>query len=505
LLAGVAATIAQAFKGGVWTTVEVMRADIKGGHVYLELAERDSTGGLIAKAQAMIWRDVAARILPNFERATGATIGPGIKLLLRAKPMFKAQFGFSLEINAIDPDYTLGDLEARKREIRARLQRDGIIGRNRQLPPPWDFSAVLVVAPQAGAGLGDFQKEADRLEHHGICAFVYAFSRFQGEGAAGEVLQALQEGLLAWTRNRADVPDAIVIIRGGGAVNDLAWLNDYALARFLCEADSPVLTGIGHERDSTVLDEIAHHSFDTPSKVIAGIESRIARRAEHARSAFMAITAASERLNERRRASVEQLHQAVKGDARATLSKARGAATEAVSSIKHAALQTVYAAKARSRQQLAEVKQGTDRQLARARTNVPERMAEIRAEALGALTRARSVSTANLAAVTDRGRLDAQRARAAALNTVEAVAREAQRAVQNASVNAQALMREIAGQGPEKTLHRGFAVVRSVDGATIASASAAAPGETVHVQFHDGAVAARIEQGQSSYGDQDIS
>lgn len=508
LLAGVAAAVAQAFKGGVWTTVEVVRADIKNGHVYLELAERDPIGQLIAKAQALIWRDVAARILPEFEQATGATIGPGIKLLLRARPGFKPQFGFSLEIDAIDPDYTIGDLEARKREIRARLQQDGIFERNRQLPAPWDFTAVLVVAPQGGAGLGDFQKEADRLAHHGICNFVYAFSRFQGEGAAAEILLALQDALRTWgvgRPNASRAPDAIVIIRGGGAVNDLAWLNDYALARFICEAEVPVLTGIGHERDSTVLDEVARHSFDTPSKVIAGIENTIARRAEHARSAFTAIVTLAERLSVRSRAGVDQLHEAVRVEARATVSRARTAADEGVTAIRYSALQTLQAARMETRQQLAAVGQGSRQQIAQARGNVPARMAQVRSDASAIVARAKTQSASNLAAIMDRGRLDVQRARATSISAVELVAREARRTVQAAAGNAQALVREIAGQGPEKTLNRGFAVIRSVEGGTIASAAEAVPGTPVTVQFRDGTVAARIEQGQSSHGDQDIS
>ncbi|UUZ66199.1 hypothetical protein LP417_34780 (plasmid) [Polaromonas sp. P1-6] len=140
----------------------------------------------MAKANAVIWQSTANTILPEFRRATGAQLAPGIKLLVRARPVFKAQYGFSLEIDAIDPEYTLGDLEARKREIRARLQAEGVFTANKQVPAPWDFNAVLVIAPEGGAGLGDFQAEANRLETLGICRFTYAFSRFQGEGAARE-------------------------------------------------------------------------------------------------------------------------------------------------------------------------------------------------------------------------------------------------------------------------------------------------------------------------------
>lgn len=99
----------------------MLDARLRNGHVYLELSERDVAGQVLAKANGMIWASNASRILPDFERATGATLGPGIKLLVRARPVFKPQYGFSLELDAIDSGYTLGDLEARKREIRERL------------------------------------------------------------------------------------------------------------------------------------------------------------------------------------------------------------------------------------------------------------------------------------------------------------------------------------------------------------------------------------------------
>jgi len=157
LLAGVAQAVAQAYQAGVWTRVEVVKADARKGMVYLELAERDASGTSLAQARGMIWAETANRIVPAFERATGVVLGAGIKLLVCAKPTAHPLYGMSLVIDAIDHDFTLGDLEARKREIRARLQREGLFDANRQLPQPWDYNAVLVVAPQGAAGLGDFQ------------------------------------------------------------------------------------------------------------------------------------------------------------------------------------------------------------------------------------------------------------------------------------------------------------------------------------------------------------
>src|SRR5690606_16544502 len=139
LLNQISQAIARTFSQPVWTMVEVLNARMSNGHVYLELSEREPGGRVLAKANGAIWANTAARILPRFEAATGAQIAPGIKLLVQVRPSFKAQYGFSLEILDIDPDFTLGDLEAKKREIRTRLQQEGLWGRNKALAQPWDY------------------------------------------------------------------------------------------------------------------------------------------------------------------------------------------------------------------------------------------------------------------------------------------------------------------------------------------------------------------------------
>ncbi|MBT2333236.1 exodeoxyribonuclease VII large subunit [Variovorax paradoxus] len=400
LLNGVAAAVAQAFASGVWTLVEVNEASVRNGHVYLELSERDSAGQPIARARAMIWAGTASRILPDFEKATGAVIGAGIKLLVRAKPVFKAQYGLSLEIDAIDSEYTLGDLEARKKEIRTRLQQEGAFDRNRRLSAPWDYRVVLVVAPQEAAGLGDFRKEAERLERFGICRFIYAHSRFQGEGAAREVVAAASTALREL--GEADRPDAIVIIRGGGAVNDLAWLNDYELARFICDQHVPVLTGIGHERDSTLPDEVAHTRFDTPSKVIGGIEQQILRRAREARTAWDAILAAGTQSARTIRLTVERSEAGIRADVREHLARAKQENTTTLNTIAVGAVRRVHDASRQSLALLNEVRADAMQAVATAKQEVPILMTAIRIDALSSIGEARSATGLALNTVVDR-------------------------------------------------------------------------------------------------------
>lgn len=404
LLQGVSQAVSAAFTEPVWVRVEVVDVRLK-GHVYLELAERSPHGDLVAKCHAMIWSAVAQRILPAFQQATGGELAAGIKLLVRARPVFKAQYGFSLEVDDIDAQYTLGDLEARKREIRDRLMREGLFGRNRQLPAPWDYRHVLVVAPEGGAGLGDFDVEAGHLQRHGVCQFLTVHSRFQGEGAAGQIRHEL---VAAWENiavNHMWQPDAVVIIRGGGAVNDLAWLNDYELARTICEWPVPVLTGIGHERDNTVLDEVAHTRFDTPSKVIAGIERTIAQRVREAKECFAEIAHEAKQRIQLARRAVEHGMSQVEIGVRSDIAQARQSTERLNGDIRHLARH----------------------QVALARRDVPARMQDIQALSIQHVHQARQGS--------------------------------------------ESLMREIAGQGPRRTLERGFALVRHSQGQPVTRAA----------------------------------
>ena len=494
LLAGVSRAVAQAYQAGVWTLVEVVELRANGGHVYLEVSERDAHGAVLAKARAVIWQSTASAILPAFEQATGAQLAPGIKLLVRARPVFKAQYGFSLDIDAIDPAYTLGELEARKRDIRARLQAEGVFAANKQLPPPWDFNAVLVVAPLGGAGLGDFQAEADRLQAHGICCFTYALSRFQGEGAPMEIRHALQAALGQGTGIAAIPFDAVVIIRGGGAVNDLAWLNDYGLARLICDLPIPVLTGIGHERDTTVLDEVAHLRYDTPSKVIAGIEQRIAQRVGEVKANFAQVSSLATRASQAAKEQAGKLEMTMRLEALGHLARSKQAASQSFAAIRIDAIQCVRSAAEQSRDALQNVKTAVTAQLADARGDVPALWSQIALSSAHALRTARAECAALKDAILERARQDALQTRQASRDALDAVSDSARLLVRNAATDSQALLREITGQGPEKTLQRGFAIVRSQGGKPLTRVSQAMNGADIEIEFQDGRVAATTEK-----------
>ena len=269
------------FDTPVWVKAEIRNVNIKAGHYYLELAEKDPDNDqVIASCRATIWKFAAQKIVTPFERETGIELSRDLNVLIKVKASFDPQYGFSLNIVEMDSSYTLGDIARRYQEIVQRLTAEGLIERNRQLPTPFDLNRILVIAPENAAGLGDFKKDADALADAQVCEFVYHSATFQGNTAPQSIRQSLAQALKQWAEDYTTAPDLIVIIRGGGAVNDLAYLNDYELAALLCKRSVPIWVGIGHEKDRTILDEIAHRSYDTPSKVIAGIRNHIVERVQ---------------------------------------------------------------------------------------------------------------------------------------------------------------------------------------------------------------------------------
>jgi exodeoxyribonuclease VII large subunit len=274
----------------------------------------------------------------------------------------------------------------------------------------------------------------------------------------------------AWNRSRS-----VVIIRGGGAVNDLAWLNDYELARLVCGLPVPVFTGIGHERDRTVIDEVAHTSFDTPSKVIAGIEQVIVRRTREASSTYEAVVQIARIATQRARSSVERLDAEVRADAARQIDLARQKSLELLASVKEISVATVHRARALANEGLATVRQGSTQTLASARAE----------------------SKANADFVLERAGSHVLRVRVEVDASFAQMAQSYRQVIRDARSSSEALVREIAGQGPDNTLGRGFAVIRDDDGRPVTRAAQVEAGQGVSVQFLDGSVAAHVDGRQT--------
>jgi len=322
-LSTVQEVIRLAFDEPVWVKAEIRNLNIKGGHYYLELAEKDAdTDKVIASCKATIWKFSASKIVLKFERETGIEISSDLNVLIKIRARFDPQYGFSVNIEEIDSSFTLGEIAKRYLQIIERLTQEGLIHKNKLLPTPFDIQNVLVIAPQNAAGLGDFKKDADALERNCVCHFVYHTATFQGNTAATSLIESLGTGLRQWASTFNFPPDLIVIIRGGGSVNDLAYLNDYELAALLCKRTVPIWVGIGHEKDRTILDEIAHRSFDTPSKVIAGIRNHIVERVQEAVDSLQTIKLLSQHQITTYQSKNDQLLHHIKSSAQAQLNSA---------------------------------------------------------------------------------------------------------------------------------------------------------------------------------------
>lgn len=280
-LAQIQQVIKQQFSAQQWVVAELSEFNKRpNGHCYLSLIE-SADGKEFAKCNATMFSSVANLQLKAFRSITGCDPAPGMKVLLNVSASLHPQYGFQLQVHGLDGNYTLGEMHARVEQIVQRLKTEGYYGRQKQLSNPTGYWRVAVVSPAQAAGLGDFRRDADRLHHHGLVEFAYYNAVFQGSTAASSIKEALKR-LYADHANAAF--DAVCLIRGGGAKADLAWLNDYSLAVWICRIPIPVYTGIGHERDETVLDLVAHTRFDTPSKVVGAVMRHLHHEANQLQS-----------------------------------------------------------------------------------------------------------------------------------------------------------------------------------------------------------------------------
>ena len=243
------------------------------GHCYLEFIEKTPRSGqIIAKARGMIWAATYRLLKSYFETNTGQRFASGIKVLVEVSPTFHEQYGYSLTVHNINPEYTLGDLALQRKRIIAQLTAEGIIDMNRELTWPTAPQRVAVISSPTAAGYGDF---CNQLQHnpHGYQFYTVLFPAvMQGEQAERSMLNALSR-----VYEYADLFDTVVIIRGGGATSELSCFDSYLLAAHVAQFPLPVITGIGHERDDTVLDAVANTRVKTPT---AAAEFLIGKAAE---------------------------------------------------------------------------------------------------------------------------------------------------------------------------------------------------------------------------------
>lgn len=241
------------------------------GHCYLEFVQKDPRGNnLIAKARGTVWANVYRLLKPYFEEATGQLFTSGIKVLVKVTVGFHELYGYSLTVQDIDPTYTLGDMARRRREILMQLEEEGVLTLNKELDLPLLPQRIAVISSATAAGYGDFSHQ---LQHNARGFFFYTElfpALMQGNQVEESVLAALDEVLA-----RIKEFDAVVIIRGGGATSDLSGFDTYLLAAACAQFPLPIITGIGHERDDTVIDSVAHTRVKTPTAAAELLISRM--------------------------------------------------------------------------------------------------------------------------------------------------------------------------------------------------------------------------------------
>ena len=252
-----------AFPATYWVMAETSDVRVSNRHCYLELVEKNSTGnGLVAKARGYIWVNTFEMLKPYFEQTTGRSFASGLKILINVSIDFHPLYGYGLNICDIDPTYTLGDLQARRQAILRQLEEDGIINLNKELEMPCLPQRIAVISSATAAGYEDFCRHLTD-NRQGFVFYPQLFpAAMQGDQTESSIISALDK-LFEYK----DLFDVVVIIRGGGATSDLSAFDSYELAANCAQFPLPVITGIGHERDDTVLDFIAFHRAKTPTAV----------------------------------------------------------------------------------------------------------------------------------------------------------------------------------------------------------------------------------------------
>lgn len=428
---------------GAWVVAELSDVRVSGGHCYMELVEKSGSGQTVAKLRATVWQSRFQYVRGKFLAATGREIAAGMKVMLYGAATHHTLYGLSFTVGDIDPSYTLGDMERLRREILARLHREGLLSLNKTRQMAAAPQRVAVISASGAAGYGDF---IDQLQGNpdGFVFYPHLFQAvMQGERTSASVRAALEA-----VEMTVDLWDCVAIIRGGGATSDLNGFDDYELARAVATFPLPVVVGIGHERDRTVLDEIAHTRMKTPTAVASFFVDTL-------RTSYGAVREMTDRIarycadrlqgEERRLANCEAMLPA--------LAEGRIAAAKAL----------------------------LDREITRIPVLVQSRLQEagsrldLIARLLSTLTDSRLAQAAqSLTSVADR------------------ISAAADSALKKEGVRLANLSGLVEVLSPGNTLRRGYSITR-VGGKAVTDASRLAPGSRIETELHHGRISSTVD------------
>ena len=255
-----------------WVEAELSECRENHGHCFMSLIQKDERGATpIAKADARCWASKWMLIRPYFERTTGQALRPGIKVLLKVYAQFHEAYGFSWIVTDIDPTYTLGDMARKRQEIIRQLKEEGVFDLQKELRLPLFCQRIAVISSETAAGYGDFCNQlADNP--YGFQFQPQLFPAImQGEGVSQSIINALEQIYSLTTNSSPLTPnyDCVVIIRGGGATSDMSGFDTLELAENVANFPLPIITGIGHDRDESILDMVSHTRVKTPTAAAA--------------------------------------------------------------------------------------------------------------------------------------------------------------------------------------------------------------------------------------------
>ena len=255
-----------------WVEAELSECRERGGHCYMELIEKDDhTNTPVARASAKCWRQTWQMLQPHFERITGQPLHTGLKVLLRVYAQFHEAYGFSWIVSDIDPTYTIGDMARKRQEIIRQLKEEGVFDLQRELRISMFAKRIAVISAAGAAGYGDFIRQLEDNEY-GFKFEVQLFPAImQGEQVEQSIIAALNTIYEATAPggNPSGAYDCVVIIRGGGATADLSGFDTLALAENVAQFPLPIITGIGHDRDESILDMVSNTRVKTPTAAAA--------------------------------------------------------------------------------------------------------------------------------------------------------------------------------------------------------------------------------------------
>jgi len=287
-----------------WVRAEIASLSTRSGHAYLDLVEKSPSGQLAAKLHATCWANVYALLQPYFLSETGVELQVGQQVLLETEVTFHAVYGLSLNIVNIDPSYTLGDLARQRQQTIQRLQQEGIFDLQRSQTLPTLIRRLAVISSDQAAGYEDF---IHQLQQSGFAFQATLFPAImQGENAPASIIACLQQ-----IADQYECFDAVVLIRGGGASVDLSCFDDYTLCCHCAQFPLPMLSGIGHTRDISILDMVAHTSLKTPTAVAAFLIDRFTCQLDYLKQLRLRLRQTADRQILLRRHHIELLRQSV--------------------------------------------------------------------------------------------------------------------------------------------------------------------------------------------------